>query len=119
MQEDADPPPPPAAVGKDAAVPAGPWHVYLIRTRSGALYTGIATDVQRRLQQHGEGQGSKYLRARTPLELVYQARLGSRTLALRAEYRIKRLTRSGKEAIVDRAPEGQALLAQLGIALDV
>ena len=100
-------------------MPGGPWHVYLIRTRSGALYTGIATDVERRLRQHGKGQGSKYLRARAPLELVYQARLGSRALALRAESRIKKLTRSGKEAIVARAPEGEALLAQLGIPLRI
>lgn len=117
MTGSADPSRPAAPVSRGPGLPRGPWYVYLIRTRSGTLYTGIATDVKRRLKQHGNGQGSKYLRARAPLELVYHARLGSRALALRAEYRIKKLTRSGKESIVTSAPGSEALLARLGIPL--
>ena len=97
--------------------PVADWHVYLIRTRSGALYTGIATDVARRLSEHERGgkSGAKYLRAKAPLKLVYQARLASRALALKAELRIKKLPKREKEAIVTRAPGGDELLAQLGM----
>lgn len=76
--------------------------MYLIRTRYNALYTGIATDVERRLSEHREvgKRGAKSLRGRAPLELVYQTRIGARALALRVESRIKRLPKHKKEAIV-------------------
>ncbi len=78
------------------------WHLYLIRCRDGSLYTGIATDVARRFEEHvGPGnKGSKYLRGRGPLKLVYQTAFEDRSRASRAEYRVKRLTKAQKEAIV-------------------
>jgi len=94
------------------------WKVYLIRTRSGALYAGTTTDVARRLAEHGRGgsRGSKYLRSRGPLTLVYQAEVGGRALACRAESRIKRLTRLKKEEIVSTAFTSGQLLSFLGLA---
>jgi putative endonuclease len=91
------------------------WSLYLIRTRQNTLYAGIATDVARRLEEHlGEGgRGSKYLRSRGPLELVYQAPVGDRSLATRAEARLKRLPKGGKEAIVEASPDGAGLLRLL------
>ncbi|MFT5050133.1 MAG: putative endonuclease [Chlamydiales bacterium] len=83
--------------------PAAPdWSVYLIRCGDGSLYTGIATDVARRLEQHtaSDGKGAKYLRGRGPLEVVLQHAVGGRGLALRVEGRIKKLPRAEKELLV-------------------
>ena len=95
----------------------GKWHLYLVRTASGALYTGISTDVDRRLQEHGSDRalGAKCLRARGPLALAYRAEIGSRSLALQAEHRIKRLPKRAKESLVLACPTPSALLEQLGL----
>jgi putative endonuclease len=80
---------------------AGPWFLYLIRCRGGHLYTGITTDVERRLQEHAESpRGARFLRGRGPLILAFQAAVGSRGDALKAEYRVKQLRRVQKEALV-------------------
>lgn len=77
------------------------WFLYLIRTRQGALYAGITVDVEKRLAEHRDGKrGAKYLRAKGPLQLVYAVEVGSRSLTSKAEYRIKRLTKSQKESVV-------------------
>ncbi|TMQ51857.1 MAG: GIY-YIG nuclease family protein, partial [Candidatus Eisenbacteria bacterium] len=51
--------------------PAPRWHVYIVRTRDGTLYTGITIDVERRLAEHRAdgGRGARYLRGRQPLEI--------------------------------------------------
>ena len=94
------------------------WHLYLIRTRDNALYAGIATDVERRLEEHHRGgaRGSKYLRSRGPLEIVYQTPIGNRALASRVEARIKALTKAGKEQIVETAPDRERLLEILAVS---
>jgi putative endonuclease len=78
------------------------WHLYLIRCRDGSFYTGIATDVVRRLAEHqGEGNtGAKYVRGRRPLTLVLQKKLGSKGLALRVERRVKKLSKAQKEKLI-------------------
>lgn len=93
------------------------WLLYLIRTRDSALYTGITMDMARRLAEHGgtDGRGSKYLRAKGPLEVAYQVEIGSRELALKAERRIKRLAKRKKEAIIKSGPGAAALLLLLGL----
>ncbi|MEO0542031.1 MAG: GIY-YIG nuclease family protein, partial [Cyanobacteria bacterium P01_A01_bin.105] len=92
------------------------WSVYLIRTRQGSLYTGIALNVEQRLQQHVSGQGgAKYLRAKGPLQVVYQIVAGDRALASRMEYRIKRLKKSQKEEIVAGSLDRQTLMIFLGL----
>lgn len=90
------------------------WHVYIIRTRSGALYTGITTDVARRMREHGggSGRGAKYLRSRGPLELVYTAEVGGRGTALTLERRIKALPKREKEALVAASPSAAGLVAR-------
>ena len=94
------------------------WHLYILRTRHDTLYTGIATDVPRRLQEHAadRNRGAKYLRAKSPLQLAYQIKLGDHGLALQAERRIKKLPKRDKEHIVTTGPAGPQLLAMLGIA---
>ncbi len=92
------------------------WHIYLVRTRYGSLYTGIATDVARRLTEHEQvnGRGAKYLRSKGPLELAYQAKIGDRALALKVERCIKKLSKDQKEGIVTTTPTGHDLLDLFG-----
>lgn len=78
------------------------WSVYLVRCADETLYAGITTDVDRRFEEHAAGRGAKYLRGRGPLELVFQAVVGERGVALRVEHRVKRLTRAEKESLCRR-----------------
>jgi putative endonuclease len=74
------------------------WSIYLLRCADGSVYTGIATDVSRRISEHEQGKrGAKYLRGRGPFELVYQRAVGDRSVATRIEYCVKQLSRSEKE----------------------
>ncbi len=74
------------------------WSIYLLRCADGSVYTGIATDVSRRISEHEQGKrGAKYLRGRGPFELVYQRAVGDRGVATRIEYRVKQLARIEKE----------------------
>ena len=78
------------------------WFVYMIRCGVGTLYTGITTDVERRLAEH-RSQGPKaarYVRGRAPLELVYTCEMGTRSEAAREEWRIKQLGRAEKEELL-------------------
>jgi len=90
------------------------WHLYVLRTARGALYTGITTDVARRLHQHACGKGAKALRARGPLDLVYSVALGARGEALRVEYALKQLAKARKEALVAARLGKRALCIALG-----
>ena len=77
------------------------WYVYIVRCGNGNLYTGISVDVQRRFTEHQIGKtGAKYLRGRTPLELVFQKRLGNKSLAMRVEAKVKKLPKAKKEMII-------------------
>lgn len=76
--------------------PGSLWHLYLIETAGGSLYTGITTDVSRRLIEHESGRGAKALRGKGPLRLVYQEPVGTRSQALRLEAAVKRLSSQGK-----------------------
>lgn len=89
---------------------AGEYSLYIVRCRDGSLYTGIATDVDRRLREHESGwRGARYLRGRGPLRLEFTEQLGDRSTAQQYEYRVKRLQRSDKEALI----AGQCTLADL------
>jgi putative endonuclease len=97
------------------------WHIYLVRTRHGSLYTGAATDVARRLAEHEKagGRGAKYLRSKGPLKLAYEIKIGDRALTLRVERSIKKLSKDQKERIVATAPGADALLHLLGYSESV
>ena len=94
------------------------WWIYLLRDETNNLYTGISTDVERRLAEHRQkGRlGAKYTRAKKRLELVYCCELGSRSLASQAEYRLKRLSKDEKETIVSGGYGRLPLLACLGLS---
>jgi putative endonuclease len=66
------------------------WWVYLVRCRGGAIYTGIATDVERRVGEHNAGTGSKALRGQLPVKLIYFEKSRNRSAAQRREAEIKR-----------------------------
>lgn len=89
------------------------WFVYLIRTADNRLYTGITTDVARRVQQHQRGTGAKALRGKGELALAFSQEVGEHSLALRVEYRIKQLTKREKERLVAGEASLDALLARL------
>jgi putative endonuclease len=76
------------------------WYLYIVRCKDGSLYTGITTDVERRFSEHRSGKGSKYLRGRSPLTLVFQKKLGSKNLALAVENKVKNLTKAQKEELL-------------------
>jgi len=76
------------------------WYLYILRCCDGTLYTGITTDVEKRLEAHRPGKGAKYTRGRGPLELVYRETCGSHSDALKREMAVKRLTRTQKEAMI-------------------
>lgn len=76
------------------------WSVYMLRCGDGSLYTGIATDVRRRLKEHEQGKrGARYLRGRGPLELIYERGVGDRSVAAKIEHRIKQLPKPAKENV--------------------
>lgn len=76
------------------------WYLYILRCGDGTLYTGITTDVDKRLEAHRSGLGAKYTRGRGPLELVYREKCGSHSDALKRELTVKRLTRTQKLALI-------------------
>ena len=75
----------------------------MIRCRHGRLYTGITTDVLRRFEEHKshDKKGSKYLRGKSPLKLVMKKRIGDKSLALKIEAKVKKLSKAKKELLVD------------------
>ncbi len=91
------------------------WYLYLVRCQDGSLYTGISTDVARRFAQHrGEGDaGSKYLKGRAPLALVFQKNLGSKSLALKVERKVKKLSKARKEELIRDKKHIEAIIKQV------
>ena len=80
------------------------WSLYILRCRDGSLYTGITTNVEKRLEAHQSGKGAKYTRGRGPLELVYREECGDHSAALKREAEIKSLPREEKLKLI-KTPE--------------
>lgn len=78
-----------------------PWYVYILRCADGTLYTGVTTDVERRVEEHnGTVRGAAYTRSRQPVACVYTESCDGRSAALKREYRIKQLSREEKEGLI-------------------
>jgi putative endonuclease len=75
------------------------WYLYMVRCRGGNLYTGIATDVERRFADHQANRGARYLRGKGRLKLVFKTYIGKHSLALKIERRVKRLPKDKKERL--------------------
>ncbi|SMF62728.1 putative endonuclease [Alteromonadaceae bacterium Bs31] len=77
------------------------WFVYVLRCCDNSLYTGVTTDVQRRLQEHNStNKSARYTRARQPVSLVYQEEQANRSAACKREAQIKALTRAQKLELI-------------------
>ncbi len=76
------------------------WYVYILRCSDNSLYTGVTTDVERRVKEHngelGKGKGAKYTKARQPVELFYLEETASRSDAQIREAAIRKLSRVEK-----------------------
>ena len=75
-------------------------YVYVLECADGTLYTGYTTDVDRRVAEHDAGEGAKYTRGRTPVEVVLTEGFDTRAAAMRREHEVKALTRREKERLI-------------------
>ncbi len=89
-----------------------PWFVYLLRCANGCLYTGITTDVQKRLAVHNTGKGSAYVRAHRPAKLVAFTESETRSAASVLEYAVRSLTRAQKIALAKKWKSARAKAGQ-------
>jgi putative endonuclease len=76
------------------------WHVYILSCADNTLYTGITTDLKRRVNDHNAGTGARYTAGRTPVRLVYSEKAKDRSEASKREYEIKQLSRSKKMELI-------------------
>jgi putative endonuclease len=80
------------------------WYVYIVQCKDGTLYTGVTTDIERRIREHNSANSvTKYTRVRQPVVLVHQETYSSRIEATRREAAIKRLSRQEKEKLLSEA----------------
>lgn len=77
------------------------WFVYIVRCADQSLYTGVTTDIERRVLEHNtcDKKGARYTRARRPVTLFYTETLESRATACQREAEIKRLPKAAKEQL--------------------
>ena len=80
------------------------WFVYILICSDNTFYTGVTTDIDRRLKQHNWEivWWAKYTRVRKPVQVVYTAEFPDRSEATKEEYRIKQLTRKKKEELIKK-----------------
>ncbi|GAD78035.1 GIY-YIG nuclease family protein, partial [Vibrio azureus] len=76
------------------------WYAYLIRNKNNALYCGVTNDVKRRFRVHQEGKGAKALKGKGPLTLEWSCAFGSKSIAMKVECFIKKLSKQKKEQLV-------------------
>ena len=77
-----------------------PYFVYMVQCADGTYYTGITTDLSRRVTEHNESaKGARYTSTRRPVVLVYQEEAADRSAASKAESKLKRLTRAQKSLL--------------------
>lgn len=100
---------------------SGGWFVYMLHCGDGSLYTGITTDLQRRLDEHNDGKwGARYTRVRRPVALLWFEDHESRSTAATREAEIKKLDRDDKIRIVETAwKKRKTKLSRAGAVLSV
>lgn len=78
------------------------WTVYVLRCKDDSLYTGVTTDIERRLDEHNHDNklAASYTKSRRPVKLVYTESCEDRSQALKREMGIKKLKRKQKEALI-------------------
>ena len=85
------------------------WFVYIVRCADDTLYTGIAKNVARRVEEHNSSKllAASYTRGRRPVAQVYEEVVQTRSAAARREYQIKQMTRAAKEELVGKRRVGK------------
>lgn len=83
------------------------YFCYIVRCADGSLYTGITTDLTRRVKQHNDGKGAAYTRLHGPVELVYAEIQPDRGTATKRESQMKRFPRSKKLQLIAELPPGK------------
>jgi putative endonuclease len=81
-------------------------YVYVVECSDGTLYTGYTKDVERRVEEHNAGEGAKYTRGRTPVEVVHVEEYTTRSEAMSREAEIKKMSRKEKERLADGVISG-------------
>jgi putative endonuclease len=76
------------------------YYVYILECSDKSLYTGIATDVEKRFKEHVKGKASHYTSAHRPVKIVYKEKSKDRGTALRREVEIKRMPRDKKLSLI-------------------
>ena len=92
-----------------------PWSVYMVRASDNSIYTGISTDVARRIEEHSSGnpKGARYLKGKGPLQLLLQKKVGNKSDASKVEWQIKQISKSKKEDIVSGKIKWRSFLQSL------
>ncbi|MBO5312552.1 MAG: GIY-YIG nuclease family protein [Clostridia bacterium] len=75
-------------------------YTYILKCADGTLYCGWTNNLEKRIKAHNDGKGAKYTRSRLPVTLVYYEEFETSIEAQRREYRIKRLSREQKLALI-------------------
>lgn len=86
------------------------WYTYMVRCRDNTFYTGITTDLARRVTEHNQTpRGARYTATRRPVALVYHEFHPSRSAAAVREYRIRRLPVAAKEKLLQDTHQDEAI----------
>jgi len=79
------------------------YYLYILKCADGTLYTGITTDLKRRVSEHNNTKlGAKYTASRRPVKMVYSKKFKDRSLASKEEARIKKLSRIDKLKLIKK-----------------
>lgn len=79
------------------------WYVYMVRCSDDTLYTGVTTDVKRRVEEHNsEKKGAKYTKARQPVELVFKVMAKDRSKAQMKEAQLRKMSRADKLVMLQK-----------------
>jgi putative endonuclease len=85
------------------------WYLYVAECVDGTYYTGITTNLQRRIKEHNESsKGAKYTRSRRPVKLILSHTYKCRSSASKAEHQFKKLSRRQKEGLIEQAKAGRS-----------
>lgn len=87
------------------------WVVYMLECADGTLYTGITTDLEKRVATHNAGKGARYTRGRLPVRPLYSEPCADHRQALRREIAIKRLSATEKRALILKRKRKTRLLS--------
>ena len=84
------------------------WSIYIVRCSDNSFYTGIATDVKKRIKRHNDGKGSKYTRSHRPVKLMYTEKFDNKLDASKREIEIKKLSVINKCKLIGRFPSADS-----------